>query len=144
LLGLTGCGEYTTWTDAKGRPRSGWRAELHTPPIRIKAMGDHGLRAEYGRAGRGGRTPKAGEPAGHWEDGKPFLGRIVDLVGPAFALDGEDTSSLAIHLKAFGVPACEVPAAVTVEPHSAEELLAVARAVHSLALALDKQVARWL
>ena len=144
LLGLAGCGEYTTWTDAKGRPRSGWRAELHTPPIRIKAMGDHGLRAEYGRAGRGGRTPKAGEPAGHWEDGRPFLGRIVDLIGPAFAFDGQDTSSLAPHLAAFGLPAFDVPAAIPLSPAGADQLLNLARAVHQLALALDDEAARWL
>lgn len=143
-LGLPGCGKHTTWTDAKGRTCSGWRADLHTPPIRVKAMGDHGLWAEYVRAGRGGRTLKKGEPAGHWEDGKPFLGRIVDLIGPAFALDGQDTSNLGAHLNAFGLPACDVPAAVAVDPGSAAQLLHVARAVHSLALALDAEAARWL
>ena len=144
LLGLPGCGEHSSWTNAKGRTCSGWRADLHTPPIRAKAMGDHGLSAEYGRAGRGGRTPTKGEPAGHWEDGKPFLGRIVDLIGPAFALDGQDTSSLASHLGAFGLDTCDVPAAVTVDPGSAAQLLHAAHAVHSLSLTLDTEVVRWL
>jgi hypothetical protein len=144
VLGLPGCGEHTTWTNAKGRTCSGWRADLHTPPIRAKAMGDHGLSAEYGRAGWCGRTPKKGEPAGHWEGNKPFLGRIVDLIAPAFALDGRDTSNLGAHLSAFGLGACDVPAAVTVEPGAADQLLHTARAVHSLAMALDEEVARWL
>ena len=143
VLGLAGCGKHTTWTNAKGRTCSGWQADLHTPPIHAKAMGDHGLWAEYGRAGRGGKTPD-GEPAGHWEGGKPFLGRILDLIGPAFALDGQDTSSLATHLEAFEIPACDVPAAVTVDPCSAERLLHAARAVHALVLTLDEEVTRWL
>ena len=143
LLGLPGCGTYTTWTTATGRTCSGWRARLHTPPLRVKALGDHGLMAEYGRAGRGGMTP-SGEPAGHWEQGKPFLGRIVDLVGPAFALDGHDAATLSCHLGAFGLPTLDVPAAVTTTSRGADQLLAVARAAHQLAVALDEEAGRWL
>ncbi len=143
LLGLPGCGEYATWADAKGRKHSAWRPLLHTPPLRVKALGDHGLMAEYARAGRSGKT-RNGEPAGRWEDGKPFRGRIVDFLGPAFALDGQDTSSLAAHLAAFGLPAVDVPTAEPASPEGAEHLLAVARAIHQLALALDGEAARWL
>lgn len=142
-LGLPGCGEYASWTDAKGRLHRGWRAGLHTPPIRVKALGDHGLMARYGRAGRGGKTTD-GQPAGHWEKGKPFLGRIVDLIGPAFALDGQDTGSLATHLGAFALAGSDVPAALPVTVESAGQLLALVHAVHSLALALDVEAARWL
>ncbi|MGH9917829.1 MAG: hypothetical protein ACRD6W_02990, partial [Nitrososphaerales archaeon] len=119
------------------------RPDLHTPPLRVKALGDHGLMAEYGRAGRGGMTPD-GEPAGHWEKGRPFLGRIVDLVGPAFALDGLDTSDLSPHLAAFTLPALAGPAALPVTVQSADQLLALARAIHALAVALDEEAARWL
>ena len=98
--------------------------------------------AEWARASRGGRLP-SGAQAGHWERGRPFLGRIVDLIGPAFALDGIDSSDLAEHLAAFGLPPLGIPAALPVGPESAGRLLAVARAIHALALALDEEAARW-
>jgi hypothetical protein len=142
VLGLPGCGKYGVRIDTKGRRRAGWQADLHTPPLRVKALGDHGLRAEYGRAGWGGRTPD-GQPAGHWEKGRPFLGRIVDLIGPAFALDGQDTSSLAAHLGVFGLDGSDVPAALPVVTESADQLLALVRGIQSLALALDAEAARW-
>ncbi len=143
LLGLPGCGHYGIRTDRGGRRHPGWQADLHTPPLRVKGLGDHGLQAEYGRAGWGGKTPK-GEPAGHWEKEKPFLGRIVDLVGPAFALDGQDSPDLAVHLRAFGTAGTSVPAALPVTVESADQLLSHVRAVHALALGLDAEAARWL
>ena len=143
LLGLPGCGRYGVRPDKKGRSRSGWQADLHTPPLRVKPLGDHGLRAEWGRAGWGGKTPK-GEPAGHWEKDKPFLGRIVDQIGPAFALDGQDTGSLAAHLTVRDLSGSDVPAALPVTAESADQLLALVGAIRSLALALDAEAARWL
>lgn len=147
-LGLPGCGHYGTRTDAKGRQRWGWQALLHTPPLRAKALGDHGLLAQWARAGWGGRSPD-GEPAGHWERGpdgvlRPFLGRLVDLIGPAFALDGKDTGDLGQHLAAWGLPAHVVPTSVFVSPESAENLLDAALSVHRLAVLLDDELARWL
>lgn len=142
-LGFPGWGEYATWTDRKGRKRSGWRPRLHEPPMRAKALGAHGVVAEWARAGRRGLTPD-GEPAGHWEAARPFRGRIVDLIGPAHAFDGLDTGDLGDHLAAFGSPALDVPAAVPVTPEGADCLLDVARAVHGLTLTLDAEAARWL
>ncbi|MDA8313065.1 MAG: hypothetical protein M0Z46_21105 [Actinomycetota bacterium] len=142
-LGFPGWGEYATWTDRKGRKRSGWRPRLHEPPMRAKAIGAHGMAVEWARAGRRGLTPD-GEPAGHWEGGRPFRGRIVDLIGPAHAFDGLDTGDLGDHLAAFGLPALDVPAAVPVTPEGADCLLDVARAVHGLTLTLDAEAARWL
>ena len=142
-LGLPGCGHHGVRIDRTGLRHPGWQADLHTPPLRAKALGEHGLLAEWGRAGKGGKSP-SGEPAGHWEKGKPFLGRIVDLVGPAFALDGCDTASLATHLGAFGLDGGEVRAALPVNAESADQLLALVRSVHTLALTLDAEAARWL
>jgi hypothetical protein len=141
-MGFAGWGQVTTWVDAAGRERHGWRALAHRPVLRAKALGGHGLLAEWARASRGGRLP-SGAQAGHWERGRPFLGRIVDLVGPAFALDGIDSSDLAEHLAAFGLPALSLPAALPVVPASAEDLLAVAGVIHDLALALDEEASRW-
>ncbi len=141
-LGLPGWGQVETWVDNSGRPRRGWVALAHRPVLRAKALGSHGLRAEWCRAARGGRLPD-GRPAGRWERGRPFLGRIVDLVGPTFALDGIDTGDLDEHLAAFGLPALGIPAAVPVTGKAAETLYATARAVHALALALDEEGARW-
>ncbi len=141
-LGLPGWGAVETWTDAQGRSRRGWVALAHRPVLRAKALGGHGLRAEWGRAARGGKLP-SGQPAGRWDRGRPFLGRIVDLVGPAFALDGIDTSDLAEHLGAFGLPPLSVPAALPVSPESAETLYQLARAIHRLALSLDEEASRW-
>ncbi len=141
-LGLPGWGEVETWTDAQGRSRRGWVALAHRPVLRAKALGGHGLRAEWGRAARGGKLP-SGQPAGRWDRGRPFLGRIVDLVGPAFALDGIDTSDLAEHLGAFCLPALSVPPALPVSPEAAATLYALARAIHRLALALDEEATRW-
>lgn len=141
-FGLPGWGEVASWTDGSGRQRRGWRALAHRPVLRAKALGGHGLLAEWSRASRGGRLPN-GAQAGHWERGRPFLGRIIDLVGPAFALDGIDTADLAEHLGAFGLPALAVPAALPVSPESAARLLRLARAIHGLALALDEEASRW-
>lgn len=141
-LGLPGWGQVETWVDKSGRARRGWVALAHRPVLRAKALGSHGLRAEWCRAARGGRLPD-GRPAGRWERGRPFLGRIVDLVGPAFALDGIDTGDLAEHLAAFGLPELGIPAALPVTGWAAETLFATARAVRTLALALDEEAARW-
>ena len=97
VLGLPGWGEVEEQrTDSIGRSHRQWRAKLHRPPLRAKALGAHGLLVEFGRAGNGGHAPD-GSRAGKWERNQrgqwlPFLGRIVDLIGPAFALDGLDTS----------------------------------------------------
>jgi hypothetical protein len=141
-LGLPGWGEVTTWTDGAGRQRQGWRALAHRPVLRAKALGGHGLRAEWGRASRGGKLPSGGQ-AGHWERGRPFLGRIVDLIGPAFALDGIDSSDLAEHLAAFGLTGDGIPAALPITAASAVALHGTARAIHALALALDEEADRW-
>lgn len=141
-LGLPGWCEERTWTDKQGHPHEAIASKLHRPKLRAKALGGHGLMAEWGRAGRNGRTPD-GRAAGQWHDGRPYLGRIVDLVGPAFALDGIDTGDLAEHLGAFGLPALSVPVALPLGPEGADHLLAAARAIHELALALDEEASRW-
>lgn len=142
-LGLAGWGAVGTWTDAAGRERHGWRPMLHQPALRVAPIADHGLAVEYARAGRGGRTPD-GQPAGHWERGRPFLGRFLDVAAVANALDGEDTGVLGDHLAAFGLPLADVPAAVPVDPSGAAALFDAAFAVHALALRLDLEVGRWL
>ena len=146
-LGLPGWGAPGEWRTRRGRSRSGWRARLHEPALRVKALGGHGLIAQWGRAGRRGLTPD-GQEAGHWEgkrgQRKPFGGRIVDLVGPAHAFDGLDTGDLGEHLGAFGLPPVDLPAEVPVTPESAAQLLDVASSVHQLALALDTEAGRWL
>ena len=141
-LGIAGWGEVDEWVERSGRPRRGWRALAHRPVLRVKALGGHGLLAEWGRASRGGRLPD-GSPAGRWEKGRPFLGRVVDLIGPAFALDGIDTGDLAEHLGAFGLPALSIPAALPVTSDSAASLFALADAIHALALVLDEEASRW-
>jgi hypothetical protein len=149
---LPGWATFETWTDDRGRERAEWRPLLHQPVLRVAPLADHGLMAEYGRAGYGGyttRPPRKGprkdfHHAGHWERGKPFRGRFLDVVGPAAALDGEDTGMLSEHLAAFGLPPLDVPAAVEVGPDAAAHLLDVAQAVHGLALRLDEEAGRWL
>jgi hypothetical protein len=147
-LGFPGWGEIGEWVDQQGRTHRGWRANLHRPTARVKAIGSHGLLAEFNKAGRGGRTLDR-EPAGHWGRDHlgrflPFRGRFADLVGPAFALDGIDTGDLSEHLDAFGLEPLDVPAAVIVDEWGADHLLGVALAVHRLAVALDAEAALWL
>jgi hypothetical protein len=148
MLGLPGWGEHEDRTDKGGSRHRGWRSKLHRPTLRAKAIGGHGLVAEFNKAGRGGWAPD-GFRAGHWERDRngrmlPFLGRIVDLIGPAFAFDGLDTSDLSEHLAAFDLPALNVPAAVLVDTASADGLLAVALSAHRVAVVLDAEAARWL
>lgn len=146
-LGLHGWGQQGTWVTGKGNKKSGWQARLHEPTLRVKALGPHGINAQFGRAGRKGRTQEGAE-AGHWEGRrghrKPFGGRIVDLIGVAHAFDGLDTSDLGDHLGAFGLAPIDVPAAVPLTPDAAQALLDAALGVHQLALALDTEAARWL
>ena len=118
----------------------------------MKALGEHGLLAEFRPAGKSGYGPPAADGkqprVGSWEraDGhwRPFRGRIVDLIGPAFALDGIDTSDLSEHLDAYGLPALDVPPAVRINEDEAAQLLDVARAIHGLAVAVDAEAALWL
>ena len=147
-LGLPGWGEIEDRTDRRASRHQGWRPKLHRPTLRAKAIGGHGLLAEFNKAGRGGRTPD-GARAGHWERNHrgqwlPSRGRIVDLIGPAFAFDGIDTSDLSEHLAAFGLPTLGVPAAVTIDADSADRLFGVATSCHRLAVALDAEAAQWL
>ena len=150
MLGIAGWG---TIGDEEGQ-HGGWRAKLNRPPVYAKSLGAHGLVAQFGKAGWGGYVPQSqtGLPkkrAGRWErqpDGRsfPFRGRMVDLVGPAHAFDGIDTSDLGDHLAAFGMPALSVPSAVEVGGEAASYLLAVAHAIHALAFRLDAEAAEWL
>ena len=152
-IGLPGWGQVGEWFDKGGYQHHGWRPLLHRPTFRVKAVGGHGLIAEFNKAGRGGRTFDGGH-AGHWERGRrqrggrgrmlPFRGRIVDLIGPAHTFDGLDTGDLSEHLAAFGLPALDVPAAVSVDPDAASHLLAVALSAHRLAVAIDAEAAQWL
>jgi len=147
-LGLPGWGAPEDRTDGGGSRHQGWRSRLHRPTLRAKAIGGHGLVAEFNKAGRGGWTPD-GFRAGHWERGQtgrmlPFLGRIVDLIGPAFAFDGVDTGGLSEHLAAFDLPALDLPGAMLVDTANADFLLAVALSVHRLAVVLDAEAAQWL
>jgi hypothetical protein len=137
-LGLAGSGEVVE--RPKGRE---WRPRLHRPALRVKPIGPHALMARFGKPGRGGFTPD-GKPAGRWELGLPFGGRLVDLIGPAHGFDGLDTGDLHEHLAAFGLSPLDVPAAVTVDPTGAEELLTVVLAIHALAVALDQEAGLWL
>ena len=139
VLGLPGWGEMQD-----GR----WRAKLHRPTILAKSIGGHGLVAEFSKAGRGGWAPD-GRHAGHWDKDRsgralPFRGRIVDLIGPAYAFNGIDTSDLSEHLSAFDLPGGSLPAAVPVSPEYAYHLLAIALNIHRLAVVLDAEAARWL
>ena len=148
VLGLPGWGEVEDRTDRAGSRHQGWRPMLHRPTMGAKTVGGHGLIVEFNEAGRGGRTLDGGQ-AGHWERGRrgqmlPFRGRIVDLIGPAYAFDGLDTGDLSEHLHAFGLPTLSVPAAVPVEPDAAAHLLAVALSAHRLAVAIDAEAAQWL
>jgi hypothetical protein len=131
-----------------GRHTHEWRSKLHRPTLRVKAIGGHGLLAEFNKAGHSGRAPD-GSRAGHWERDRngrmlPFRGRTVDLIGPAFAFDGIDSGDLSQHLTAFDLPALDVPAALPVNADSADRLLTIALAIHRLAVVLDAEAARWL
>ncbi|MDA8380323.1 MAG: hypothetical protein M0020_05775 [Actinomycetota bacterium] len=142
-LGLPGWGTYGPRETGDGRRETRWHPLLHEPRLRVAPVGGHGILAEWGRAGRGGLTA-AGEPAGHWERERPFLGRFLDLLEPAFALDGVDSDDLGDHLAAFGLPALSIPAALPVDAEGAATLWEIVRAVHRLALRLDAEAARWL
>jgi hypothetical protein len=137
-LGLPTWGAVET-REGRGSPE--WRALLHRPPMRAKTLGPYGVWGEFMKAGRKGMV------VGSWEDAKgkraPFRGRIVDLIGPAFAFDGVG-GRLSDHLKAFGLGGSEpprLPTAVTVDTDSAAQLLTVARATHELAITLDNAAA---
>jgi hypothetical protein len=136
-LGLAGWGEIV-----EGRRGTEWRALPHRPPLYAKALGGHGLLAGFGRAGRGGIDPD-GKPAGRWEKGRPFSGRLVDLIAPAYAYDGLDTSGLSAHGAEFGVSVEDGPPAVAVDVASAGQLLSIARGIHALAVVLDEEAAGW-
>lgn len=127
-----------TWSKlvvrSKGH-RSRESASPHLPPIRVKAAGAHGYFVEFGRP-PGGRASGKRNP-----DGSHYRGRFLDVIPAAFSLDGIDSDALADHLGAFGLPAVEVPAAVTLDAKGAGELLEVARAVLALAYRLDAEVA---
>jgi len=141
VLGIPGWGLVATWTSG-GREHQGWQPLLHRPVLRVKPIGAHFLTARFAPAGRRGFDTHGGR-VGAWEHGRPFEGRVVDLIGPAHALDGHDHSDLGVHLESFGLPAVDLATAVPVDKAGGEELLDGARAIHRLALALDDEAAQW-
>ena len=134
---------FPGWGHFEVRPRNGrreWRSNLHRPPLRMKGVAGHGVMAEFLPAGNeGGKV--GNKRVGSWEKDGPFRGRIVDLIAPAFALDGIDGRSLSPHLAAFGLPALDIPAAVDLRPEHAEHLVMTAQAIHALAVAVDQEAA---
>jgi hypothetical protein len=73
-----------------------------------------------------------------------YRGHFLDVIGAAFAFDGEDSSDLDEHLKLWGMEPVDATCTASVDPESAETMVSLAISIHRLAMAIDSEVARWV
>jgi hypothetical protein len=143
-FGLTGAGHVSKRIRADGSLGEGWNGAPHNPMVRVKDLGAHSSRAEFTVC-----PHYEGRPAGKWvtdlRTGKtqPYRGRFVDILGPAYALDGRDSDALDEHCDAFGISPTESPVAVTVDAEGIDAVVAACEATWRLALAVDAEASRW-
>jgi hypothetical protein len=153
LLGLVS----ERWVPARGRFDGGWSfypptwseeidrdnrgatvrsVSPHRPPIRARGVGAQGAIIEFSLPprGMGVRDPS----------GRAFPGHFLDVLSAGFALDAIDSDHLADHLVVRGLPAIDMPAAVTMDAIGADQLREVVHAVHALAVQIDAEAATWL
>ncbi len=120
----------------------------HRPALRVKSAGAHGWLAQFSPApgGRGAQAPAVtGARAGKRNpDGSAFRGRFIDVIQAGDVLDGLDSGELADHLSAFGFEPLDLPPAVSLDAHGAEQVARLVETVHGLALRLDEEGSRWL
>ena len=72
-----------------------------------------------------------------------YRGHFLDVIGSAFSFDGEESPDLADHLLAWGIGPVDASSSITVDPAGCERAIAIVRAVHRLAMAVDSEAARW-
>jgi hypothetical protein len=134
-LGLPGWGLVV---ERDGRRR--WRADTGWPVVRVRALGETGVRVAFGR-------PPAsfeGRRRGAWQaDGRAYPGRFFDVIPAADALDGQESGSLADHLAAWGLPLLDDRYALAATPAEAEHAWQVVEAIAALAGRLDAEGSRW-
>jgi hypothetical protein len=138
-VGLRGLGVVV---ERRGKPH--WVPSFGKPVLYLQPVGAHGLRAGFGRPRQKPRAPDDEGPhprLGQWEHRPdalwPYEGRFVDIIGPAFALDGADSSDLDEHLTAWHLPVVAPPVTVEVGTEGADALVATVAATRRLMLAVD-------
>jgi hypothetical protein len=133
--------EWELWLPGWGRAHPGgrWkRRSPHRPSLRVSAR-RVGWQVEFGPCG----TDAEGRLAGKRVRGRMWCGRFVDSLSLAYALDGDRSASFAEHCANFGLPAQELPVAVTVDEAGAECIAQAAHAVHTLTVVLDARAGQW-
>ncbi len=148
-------GGFTIWpvgwsewfTDKAGRRKLG-SVSPHVPAIRVLARTGTWNRVAYARP-PGGHKPDERNPGGRSfgkrnPDTSHFEGLFFDVCSAAYPLDGVESSDLADHAEAFGLPRVSMPAALPVDPGGAEVLAAVLGVVRDLSELLDAEGRKWL
>ena len=139
-LGLRGWGVIAS-RDGKSR----WSASYGRPWLLVQAVGNHGTRAAFGWP----RRNKEGKRRGVWVPNpnggmSSYRGHFLDVIGAAFAFDGEDSSDLDDHLRLWGIDPVGATHAVSPNADGARMIVKVATAIHRLAMAVDSEAARWV
>lgn len=135
-------GAWQVWLPgwgALGRSSSVRRRSPHRPCLFLRAR-RVGWQVSWGPCG----TDRSGKPAGKRDRaGRPFEGLFVDMLSLAYALDADRGASFAEHCEDFAMEEADLPVAATVDERGAESVTNAVRALHRLALSLDKEAASW-
>ena len=139
-LGLRGWGVIV-----EGDGRSRWSASYGRPWLFVQGVSAHGTRAAFGWP----RPNKEGERRGVWVPNangglSSYRGHFIDVVGAAFAFDGEDSSDLDDHLRLWGIEPVGATQAVAPDTEGVMVIVEMATAIHRLAMAVDSEAARWV
>ena len=93
-------------------------------------------------AQQGGEAPGVWVPNVNGELSS-YRGHFLDVIGAAFAFDGEDSSNLDDHLRLWGIGPVGATDAVSPDANGARIIVEEAIAIHRLAMAVDSEAARW-
>jgi hypothetical protein len=133
--------EWEMWLPGWGveHGNGAWkRRSPHRPALRVTAR-RVGWQVEFGPCGRDAKGTRAGKRVG----GQMWRGAFVDVLSAAYMLDADRGASFAEHCEDVGLPAFELPLAVRLDEHGAEQVAGAVHAVHALALVLDDHAGRW-
>ncbi len=121
-----------------------WRRSTGRPLVYVQAVSAYATRIAFGAS----QASFDGEARGRWDTGsdgkrKPYKGRFVELLAASQSLSGTDSDEIGDHLVACGLPALETIYAVSPDGKGAGVVTCLARSIHSLALLVDDEAARW-
>ena len=120
---------------ARARPLEEALPSPTTSAVKARRVG---WQVEFAPCGR----DNDGQSAGKRIHGRVWRGSFLDVLSLVYALDADRGPALPSTAPSSGVPAAELPVAITVDPEGAHTIAKAAHSIHALAIALDKEASR--